>query len=82
LSLRARGLDPRHSHRQLGGLRTDLHDHGVDLQVRLSQYGQWVASAVEYSVINQDDFGKRFLIKLNVILVIMGLIQNPIFGGS
>ena len=26
-----------------GGLRTTLHDHGIDVQLRLSQYGQWVA---------------------------------------
>ncbi len=27
-----------------GGLRTLLHDHGVDLGVRVSQYGQWVTA--------------------------------------
>jgi len=27
-----------------GGLRTDLHDHGIVIDLRLSQYGQWVAS--------------------------------------
>jgi hypothetical protein len=37
---------------------------------------------VEYSVVSQDDFGKRFLIKLNVIPVIDSLIKNPIFGGN
>ena len=37
---------------------------------------------VEYSVVSQDDFGKRALIKLNIIPVIGGLIQNPIFGGG
>jgi porin len=26
------------------GLRTDLHDHGIDISLRLSQYGQGVAS--------------------------------------
>ena len=26
------------------GLRTDLHDHGIDIKLRLSQYGQGVAS--------------------------------------
>jgi hypothetical protein len=35
----------------------------------------------EYSVVSQDDFGKRFMIKLNVIPVIQGLVKNPIFGG-
>jgi hypothetical protein len=37
---------------------------------------------VEYSVVSQDDFGKRALIKMNIIPVIGGLIQNPIFGGG
>ena len=37
---------------------------------------------LEYSVVSQDDFGKRFLVKLNVIPVIEGLIKNPIFGGG
>jgi hypothetical protein len=36
----------------------------------------------EYSVASQDDFGKRFMIKLNVIPVIQGLVKNPIFGGN
>ena len=38
--------------------------------------------SVEYSVVSQDDFGKRALIKLNIIPVIPGLVQNPIFGGG
>jgi hypothetical protein len=38
--------------------------------------------SVEYSVVSQDDFGKRAMIKLNIIPVIMGLVQNPIFGGD
>jgi hypothetical protein len=37
---------------------------------------------IEYSVVSQDDFGKRFLIKLNVIPVISALVKNPIFGGN
>jgi hypothetical protein len=32
--------------------------------------------------VSQDDFGKRALIKLNIIPVISGLVQNPIFGGG
>jgi hypothetical protein len=32
-------------------------------------------------VVSQDDFGKRFMIKLNVIPVIQSLVKNPIFGG-
>lgn len=36
----------------------------------------------EYSVVSQDDFGKRALFKVNVIPVIKSLIPNPIFGGG
>jgi hypothetical protein len=35
--------------------------------------------AVEYSVVSQDDFGKKALIKLNIIPVIDSLIKEPIF---
>jgi hypothetical protein len=35
--------------------------------------------AVEYSVISQDDFGKRALIKLNIIPVINALLEEPLF---
>ncbi len=35
--------------------------------------------AVEYSVVSQDDFGKKALIKLNVIPVIPTLIKEPLF---
>jgi hypothetical protein len=36
----------------------------------------------EYSVVSQDDFGQRFMVKLNVIPVIQSLIDDPIFGGN
>ena len=36
----------------------------------------------EYSVVSHDDFGKRFLLKLNITPVIQGLVKNPIFGGG
>jgi hypothetical protein len=36
----------------------------------------------EYSVVSQDDFGKRALVKLNVIPVIRSLVRRPIFGGE
>jgi hypothetical protein len=36
----------------------------------------------EYSVVSQDDFGKRALFKLSIIPVISGLIKNPILGGG
>lgn len=34
---------------------------------------------VEYSVVNEDDYGKRALIKLSIIPVIPPLIKNPLF---
>jgi hypothetical protein len=37
---------------------------------------------VEYSVVSQDDFGKRATIKLNIIPVIGSLVKGPIFGGG
>jgi len=37
---------------------------------------------VEYSVVSPDEFGQRCLIKFNVIPVIPGLVQTPIFGGD
>lgn len=36
---------------------------------------------IEYSVVSQDAFGQRALIKLNVIPVIPSLIRKPLFGG-
>ena len=33
----------------------------------------------EYSVVSEDDYGKRALIKLNVIPVIPDLIKKPLF---
>ena len=36
----------------------------------------------EYSVVNQDAFGQRFQVKLNVIPVIPRLIKKPLFGGA
>jgi hypothetical protein len=38
--------------------------------------------AGEYSVVNEDLYGKRWLIKLNVIPVIPDLIKKPLFGSS
>jgi hypothetical protein len=37
---------------------------------------------VEYSVVNQKDFGQRAQIKLNVIPVIPSLVKKPILGGE
>ena len=41
-----------------------------------------VQFGVEYSVVSQDDFGKRALFKVNIIPVIGGLVKGPIFGGG
>ena len=37
---------------------------------------------LEYSVVSEDDFGKRFMIKFNVVPVMQSLVKNPIFGGN
>ena len=37
---------------------------------------------IDYSVVSQDDFGQRVLIKLNVIPVIKPLVKKSIFGGG
>jgi hypothetical protein len=37
---------------------------------------------VEYSVVSQDDFGKRALFKINFIPVVSALVKKPIFGGD
>ena len=36
----------------------------------------------EYSVVSQDTFGRRFLLKLNIIPVIESLVTDPLFGGN
>jgi porin len=46
-----------------GGLRTDLHDHGIDLQFQLSQYGQWVTSG---GVDTNGEYGGVVDYRLNV----------------
>jgi porin len=48
-----------------GGLRTDLHDRGIDLQLRLSQYGQWVTAG---GVDTNGEYGGRGDYRLNVDL--------------
>jgi hypothetical protein len=35
----------------------------------------------QYFVVNQEDYGPRFLLKLNIIPVIPALIKEPVFGG-
>jgi hypothetical protein len=32
--------------------------------------------------VSQEDFGQRFLLKLNIIPVIPSLIKKPLLGGS
>ncbi|AOS97584.1 hypothetical protein AUP74_02168 [Microbulbifer aggregans] len=40
-----------------------------------------ILGGVEYSVVSQDDFGKRAQFRLNITPVIPSLIQKPLFGG-
>ena len=46
-----------------GGLRTDLKDHGIDIGLRLSQYGQGVASG---AVQNSFEYGGRMSYRVHV----------------
>jgi porin len=48
-----------------GGLRTDLHDRGVDIQLRLSQFGQWVTSG---GVNRTGEYGGRADYRVNANL--------------
>ena len=47
------------------GLRTDLHDHGIDIGLRLSQYGQGVASG---GVEKNGEYGGTMDYRVNVDL--------------
>jgi porin len=47
------------------GLRTDLHDHGIDIGLRLSQYGQGVASG---GVQKSGEYGARMNYRAHVDL--------------
>jgi hypothetical protein len=38
-------------------------------------------AGLEYSVVSQDDFGKRAILRFQITPVIASLIKNPIFGG-
>jgi len=49
--------------------------------VRLGGIPVKFQAGAEYSVVSQDDFGKRANFKLNIIPVVPGLVQNPILGG-
>ena len=48
-----------------GGLRTDLKDHGIDIGLRLSQYGQGVASG---AVQNSFEYGGRMSYRVHADL--------------
>ncbi len=52
---------------------------GFSKTVRMGEMPVKFQFAVEYSVVSQDDFGKKALIKLNVIPVIPTLIKEPLF---
>ena len=49
----------------MGGLRTDLKDHGIDIGLRLSQYGQGVASG---GVQNSFEYGARMSYRVHADL--------------
>jgi len=48
--------------------------------VRLGGMPVKIQVGAEYSVVSQDDFGKRAAFKINLIPVVPALVQSPIFG--
>ena len=41
-----------------------------------------IKAGLEYSVVSQDTFGKRFGFRFQIIPIIPSLVKNPIFGGG
>lgn len=41
-----------------------------------------IKAGLEYSVVSEDDYGKRAVFRFQITPVVPGLIKNPIFGGS
>lgn len=79
---------------QIGTNPTITYNHkagsGDKLNVPIGFFGartvKWgktpfnIRLGLEYSVVSEDTFGKRALIRLQITPVIPGLVQNPIFG--
>ncbi len=49
---------------------------------KLVGYGAKFQLGVEYSVVNQDQFGQTAQVKFNIIPVIPSLVGTPLFGGG
>ena len=49
--------------------------------IRVGRMPVKIQFGLEYSVVSEDDFGKRAAFRLLVTPVIPGLVKNPIFGG-
>ena len=47
--------------------------------VKIGKVPMMIQVGVEYSIVNEDDFGKQWMFRLNLIPVIPGLIQKPLF---
>ena len=76
------GFNPSitYDHKASGGNKWNVPlGMGFSKTVRIGEMPVKFQFAVEYSVISQDDFGKKALIKLNVIPVIPALIKEPLF---
>jgi hypothetical protein len=41
-----------------------------------------IKAGIEYSVVSEDAFGKRGMLRIQVTPIIAGLVKNPIFGGG
>ena len=56
--------------------------HGAinqSLWLSLAVFNPKLQLGIEYPVVSEDDYGKRALLKLNVIPVIPSLIKHPLF---
>ena len=76
------GFNPAitYDHKATGGNKWNVPlGMGFSKTVRMGEMPVKFQFAVEYSVVSQDDFGKKALIKLNVIPVIPALIKEPLF---
>lgn len=54
----------------------------VGKTIKLGDVPVNIKFSAEYSVVSEDDFGKRFQFRFEITPVIAGLIKKPIFGGE
>ena len=54
---------------------------GVAKTIKLGKMPVKFQLSAEKSVVRQDDFGKDWNVRLNIIPVIPALVKDPLFGG-